>query len=153
MSDAASPQKDRRGYQKHGDSRRVRCLRGRGLSAIDARTVEGREALAWRDAVLKAKGGHACPYAIKVAIALATFDLWRLLCLQAWLIADANARGTIINRRKRELPNVHAQYDQIDARFLRRIEALDLGRGSTGMDLASRLAAAQRTQESIQCSK
>lgn len=146
MSGTPTEQKRPRAYRWHGDRLRKRRISQRGLNAIDGRSVEGREALAWRDAVLKAKGGHACPYAIKVAIALATFDLWRLLCLQAWLIADANARGTIINRRKRELPNVHAQYDQIDARLMRRIETLDLSKVQP-MDLATRLKLAHRTEE------
>ncbi len=87
------------------------------------------------------------PYAIKIEIRLATFDLWRLLCLQAFIIADANQRGTIVNRRRRELSKIHEQLSEIDARFLRRVEALDLGKGGTGLDLASRLAAAQRAQE------
>ena len=77
---------------------------------------------------------------LKIQIALATFDLWRLLCLQSWLIADAVKRGTIVNKRKRELPAVHAQYDSIDGRFLRRCEALDLDKpGVVGHDLATRL--------------
>jgi putative ABC transport system substrate-binding protein len=95
------------------------------------------------DAVIKVKGA-ACPYTVKVEIRLACFDLWRLLCLQTWMITDANMRGTPINRRRRELPAVHAQYDQIDARFMRRVEALELGKAPV-MDLARRLAA--RAQE------
>jgi hypothetical protein len=42
------------------------------------------------------------------------------------MIADASARGTIVNRRRRELSRVHEQYDAIDASFLRRCEALGL---------------------------
>jgi hypothetical protein len=75
---------------------------------------------------------------------MASFDLWRLLCLQSFLIADTHRRGTIVNRRKRELPAIHSQYDQIDARFMRRVEALELGKAPV-MDLARRLA--QRAQE------
>ena len=67
------------------------------------------------------------------------FDLWRLLCLQTFLIADANRRGTIVNRRRRELSRIHEQYDAIDARFMRRVEALGLDKAPV-MDLARRLA-------------
>ena len=143
MTSAASAQKAPRAYEKHGDSHRQRRLRARGLAAIDRRSAEGREAFAWYDAAIKVKGA-ACPYTVKVEIRLACFDLWRLLCLQTWMITDANMRGTPINRRRRELPAVHAQYDQIDARFMRRVEALELGKAPV-MDLARRLAA--RAQE------
>jgi hypothetical protein len=139
-------QKASRHYVKHGDSRRQRRLRSRGLAALDARTAEGREALAWRDAALRAKGSASCPFAIKTEIKLATFDLWRLLCLQTFLIADSNHRGTIVNRRKRELSRIHEQYTEIDARFIRRVEALQLDKAPV-MDLARRLQQAQRSQE------
>ena len=142
----ATEQKPSRSYIKHGMHRRDARIRARGLSAIDRRAVEGRIALDWRDHAIKAKGGAACPFAIKTEIRLACFDLWRLLCLQTWMIADASARGTIVNRRRRELSRVHEQYDAIDARFLRRCEALGLIKGS-GLDLASRLAAARRAQD------
>ena len=92
----------------------------------------------------EAKGGAACPFAVRTEIRLATFDLWRLLCLQSFLITDANQRGTILNRRRRELSRVHEQHDDIDARFMRRVEALDLGKAPV-LDLARRLA--QRAQE------
>jgi hypothetical protein len=140
---AQSQLKRRRQYQKHGRHTRDSRLRARGLAAIDGRTAEGREALSWRDAALKAKGA-SCPYALKVEIRLASFDLWRLLCLQTYLIADGNERGTIINRRRRELSRIHEQYDAINARFLRRCEALDLSKQAP-MDLAQRLA--ERAQE------
>ena len=146
MTDAPPAQKSPRQYQKHGDSYRERRLRTRGLAAIDARSVEGREALAWRDAAVKAKVGPACPYLVKVEINLACYDLWRLLSLQTYLIADANRRSTIVNKRRRELPTVHSQYDQIDARFMRRVESLELDKAPV-MDLARRLAQARTDQE------
>lgn len=139
---AQPEQKRLRSYQKHSAHARNARIKARGLAAIDGRTAEGREALAWRDAAVKSKGGAACPYAIKVEIRLATFDLWRLLCLQTFLISDSNQRGTPVNRRRRELPRIHEQYDAIDSRFMRRVEALDLGKGNNGLDLARRLAAA-----------
>jgi hypothetical protein len=59
----------------------------------------------------------------KVEIRLAAFDLWRLLHLQTFLVADANQRRTVVNRRRRELRRIHERYDAVDARFLRRVEA------------------------------
>jgi len=128
---APTEQKGRREYQKHGDHTRDRRRRARGLAGIDARTSEGREkALAWREAALRAKGGASCAFAVKVEIRLATFDLFRLLHLQSYLVADANQRGTIVNRRRRELSRIHEQYDTIDARFSRRVEALELSKAA-----------------------
>ena len=121
-----------------------RRLRARGLAALDARSVEDRIALNWHDALLASKGGAACPYVFKIEIRFVTFDLWRLLCLETFMIADAHRRETIVNRRKRELSRIHEQYDAIDARFLRRVEALELGKTPV-LDLARRLA--QRAQE------
>ncbi len=141
MSDALPPPKSRREYQKHGTHTRDKRLRSRGLSGIDGRTSEGREALSWRDAVLKLKGGAACSFAVKTEIKLACFDLFRLLHLQSYMIADCNHRLTLVNRRKRELPRIHEQYAEIDHRFSRRVEGLDLGKVPP-MDLASRLAQA-----------
>lgn len=139
MSNALLEQKSRRSYEKHGDHTRSGRLRARGLAAIDGRTAEGREALAWRDNALKAKGGASCSFAIKTEIRLATFDLFRLLHLQSFLIADCNHRLTLVNRRKRELPRIHEQYAEIDHRFARRVEALELDKAAP-VDLASRLA-------------
>jgi hypothetical protein len=140
---AGLTQKGARGYEKHGRYSRDARLKARGRAAIDARTAEGREALAWYDAALASKGA-ACPFAVKVDIRLAAFDLWRLLCLQSFMITDANRRGTIVNRRRRELSRIHEQYDAIDSRFMRRVEALELDKIPV-MDLARRLA--QRAHE------
>jgi len=82
----------------------------------------------------------------KVEIRLAAFDLWRLLHLQTFLVADANQRRTVVNRRRRELSRIHEQYDAVDARSLRRVEALDLDKQPV-MDLTRRLAQACVTQE------
>jgi hypothetical protein len=120
------------------------------LAGIDGRTAEGREALAWRDNPLRAKGGASCAYAVKVEIKLACFDLFRLLHLQSFLIADCNQRLTVVNRRRRELPGIHSQYDTIDARFSRRVEALELSR-PTPVDLATRLAEETRKRNPALC--
>jgi hypothetical protein len=90
-----------RQYQKHRDSHPEKRLRTRGLAAIDIRSAEGREALSCMMRRLRRKAGAACPFAMKVGIRLAAFDLWRLLYLQTSLIADANRM--IVNRGKREL--------------------------------------------------
>lgn len=144
---APSAQKRPRSYQNHGIHTRDRRLRERGRAAIDGRTAEGREAMAWRAAALKAKGGASCPAWIKTEIRLACFDLWRIFCLQTWLISDTGARGTVINKRHRVLPKISEQYDALDAKFMRRLEALELGRGGTGMDLAQRLAQARASKD------
>lgn len=137
MNPAASKQKGRREYRKHGLHTRDRALKRRGLAAIDGRTSEGREALAWKDHAIKAKGGAACPCNVKAEIELACFDLWRLLSVRSFIVADANQRGALINRRRRELPRIHEQYDSIDGRFMRRVEALQLDKGV--IDLARRI--------------
>jgi hypothetical protein len=103
VTDAPLKQKRRGRYQLHGIHARDRALRRHGLDAIDTRSAPGRDAMAWHNAVLEAKGGAACPHAVKVEIKLATFDLFRLLHVQSYLIADCNVRGTIVNRRHREL--------------------------------------------------
>jgi len=127
----------------HGRYTRDRRLKARGIAAIDARCTEGRVALGWPDAAIKAKGGTACSFAIQVEIRLACFDLWRLLCLQSFLIGEASGRGGIVNKRRRELSRIHEQYDAIDSRFMRRVEALQLGKQPV-MDLARRLQALQQ---------
>jgi hypothetical protein len=114
-----------REYNKTG------IYRARGVAAISAKTVEGRAALKWRNSALKAKGGANCPDHLHQEINDATFDLYRKLLLQSFIIDDANRRGTIVNRRKRELGNVHAQYDQIDARYMKRRELLKLDKTKT----------------------
>ena len=96
-------------------------------------------ALSWRANALRAKGGSNCPYAVKVEINQACFDYFRLLHLQSFLVADCNHRLTLVNRRRRELPTIHSQYDTIDARFSRRVEALELDKAAP-IDLATRLA-------------
>ena len=65
-----------------------------------------------------------CIRSCEVERVLARFNLYRLLCTMNWIIADANERGSIINRRRRELPRIHEQYDLIEGRFLRCVEAL-----------------------------
>jgi len=66
--------------------------------------------------------------------------------LQTFLVADASPRRTVVNRPRRDLPRIHEQYDAVDARFLRRVEALNLDKQPV-MDLARRLAQARVTQE------
>jgi hypothetical protein len=51
--------------------------------------------------------------------------------------ADANERGTIVDRRRRDLPKINDQNNEIDLRFMRRCEALDLDKVPV-MDLARR---------------
>src|SRR5262245_53823924 len=111
---------------KHGQTALDRRLRAVGWRTIDGRTAEGKEALAFRDEAIKAKGGDACPFHVRLEIKLATFDLFRLLHLQAYLIADTNRRGTPVNRRRRVLSPLHQQYSVIEQRFNSRFEKLNL---------------------------
>jgi hypothetical protein len=146
MSETPTEQKRPPIIIKHGDHYRQRRIRQRGMRALDARTQEARDALAWRAAATKAKGGAACPHWLKIEIRLACFDLWRLLCLQTYLISDANERQALINKRYRVLPSIHQQYNEIESRFARRVEALQLDkRTAGGLDLATMLQ--QRAQE------
>ena len=79
---------------KHGLHALDARLRGRNLGAIDKRTSEGREALAYAEDALKRKGDATCPPYLKAEIKLATFDFFRLLHLQTFLVSDINQRGT-----------------------------------------------------------
>ena len=140
MKPAASKQNSRREYQKSGDCQRQRKLKEHGVDAIDSKTPEGNEAEKWRRKALKAwrlSRGCRAPYDIREQIDEATFDLYRRLCLRAYIIADDKTRGTLINRRRRELPRIHEQYATISASFDRRCERLQLDKGD--LDLARRL--------------
>jgi hypothetical protein len=146
VTDASLKQKSRGPYQLHGIHARDRALRRHGLDAIDTRSAEGRDAMAWHNAVLETKGGKACPHTVRVEIRLATFDLLQILYVQSWIIIDANRRGTVVNRRRRELSRIHEQLDTINARFMRRCEALNLAKAQP-MDLARRLQLAQKATD------
>ena len=134
---AATAQKSRREYQKHGHYKRVNALRRHGYSAIDGRTYAGREAKRWRVSAIQQKGGVSCPFHIKLEIDAATFDAWLMLELAEAIAVDAKQRGTVLNRRAKALPKLHEQYQTIASRFSKRCEALELDKG--GLDLARRL--------------
>ena len=140
MSDAASQQNGRRGYEKSGHYKRVKAIRVHGYNAVDGRTYAGREAKRWRAMAIEKKGGSACPFHIKVEIDGAMFDLWLMLELADVIAVDAKKRGAVINRKNRTLPKLHGEYAAIAARFSKRVEALDLAKGG-GLDLARKLMA------------
>jgi hypothetical protein len=137
MKGAALAQKPSRDYLKHGHYRRVKVLSYSGLHAINGRTSAGRAAKTWRLWALAQKGGSTCRLDIRQQIELATMDLWILLELAVFIVADARKRGSIINVRRRELPKVHDQYNTVSMRFEKRRDALELDKG--GIDLARRL--------------
>ena len=64
-------------------------------------------------------------------------DLWLTLELAAVIIKDARERGSVLNRRKKELPRIHEQFNRVSIRFEKTREALELEKG--GLDLARRL--------------
>jgi hypothetical protein len=134
---AATAQKSRREYRKHGHFKRVNAIRRHGYSAIDGRTYAGREAKRWRAAALEQKGGKSCPLHVRLEIDAATLDVWLMLELAEVIAMDAKQRGTVLNRRANVLPKLHEQYQTIAVRFAKHSEALELDKG--GLDLARRL--------------
>jgi len=139
MRQAATAQKVHREYRKHGHYKRVNAIKRHGYNAIDGRTYAGREAKRWRASALQQKGGAACPFHIKLEIEGGMLDVWLMLSLAEVIALDAKQRGTVLNRRKKTLPKIHEQYQNITARFAKRCEALQLDKG--GLDLARRLMA------------
>jgi len=131
MRQAATAQKSRREYHKHGDSYRQRLLKERGIDAIDGRTRAGK----WRRYALKKKGGKSCLVDTKEKIEAGTFSLWRALHLRDFIVEDARQRGTPINKRRRELPRVNEQHDTLYNQWERINDELELGKE---MDLARR---------------
>jgi hypothetical protein len=123
---AATAQKSRREYRKHGHFKRV-----------NGRTYAGREAKRWRAAALEQKGGKSCPLHVRLEIDAATLDVWLMLELAEVIAMDAKQRGTVLNRRANVLPKLHEQYQTIAVRFAKHSEALELDKG--GLDLARRL--------------
>jgi len=137
MSTAATKQKVRREYGRHGHFKRVKSLHHNGLRAINGRTYAGGEAKRWRAWAIEQKGGSNCRLDIRQEIELAAVDLWLMLELAVFIVEDARKRGSVVNLRRRELPKVHEQYNTVSVRFERRREALELEKG--GLDLARRL--------------
>lgn len=85
------------------------------------------------------KGNGSAPLHTRQEIELATLDLWLLLELGSAIVEDARKRGAVLNQRRKELPRVHDQYNQVSIRFSKRCEALELDRGPGELDLARRL--------------
>ena len=142
MTEAVTPQKARRAYKMLGHYKRVRMLMHKGFASIDGRTWAGRQAKAWREYVLSVKGGD-CVLHIRQEIDLATMDLWILLSLADAIVEDARKRGALLNKRAKTLPRVHDQYNAVNMRFAKRVEALELDKGPV-LDLARRLMLEQR---------
>lgn len=145
MKSAATKRKRPRPYQMHGDSYRQRLLKQRGIHAIDGRTLAGRQAKTWRLFALSRKGGKECTIDVKAKIEAGAFYLWRALELRAWIVADARARGTPINKRRGTLPAINAQYDTAMEQWQRINDALELDKG---LDLARRLQLEQMQRAS-----
>ena len=110
---APTTQKSRRQYQKHGHFKRVKALRYRGVKAINGRTRAGREAKRWGAWAMGQKGNGSAPLHTRQEIELATLDLWLLLELGSAIVEDARKRGAVLNQRRKELPRVHEQYNQV----------------------------------------
>ena len=118
----------------HGHYSRVR----RRYGSIDKRTRTGKKVEDWRRWAITQKGNGSCPVHIRREIDLCSFDLWLLLELGEAITEDARKRGTPLNLRRKTLPHVHQQYNQVSDRFARRCEALKLDDNGQ-LDLARRL--------------
>ena len=136
MNTAATAQKPPREYRKHGNTKRLQAIRKHGLDAIDGRTIHGKPVKEWMHNAIARKGGKHCPVGTKALIEAGAFCLWRALHLREYLIKDARARGTPVNKRTRRLPRVHEQYDAAMNQWQRINDALELDKG---LDLARRL--------------
>jgi hypothetical protein len=75
---------------------------------------------------------------VRQEIELAAVDLWLTLELADAIIKDARERGSVLNRRRKELPKVHDQFNTVSMRFEKRREGLQLDK--SGLDLARRLS-------------
>jgi hypothetical protein len=146
MTEAQTQQKATRSYQKHGHFKRVRALKRRGFDAVNGRTYAGREAKRWRAWATQQKGNGSMQPHTRHEINLAMFDLWLLLELGEAIARDATERGAVLNKRRKELPRIHDQYNQVSIRFSKRCEALALDKGN-GLDLARRLMQERAARE------
>ena len=98
MTEAATPRKARRDYRKSGFYKRTRRIKQRGLDGIDARTVEGRDALSFRDNAIADLGGKDITTTKKALLDVAVGEryLWR----SGWAFIMADG-GNVINKRRR----------------------------------------------------
>ena len=85
---------------KHGLHKRIRNIKRRGLEAIDARTLEGRDALTFRENALADLGGKDISTTKKAVLDVAVGErfIWR--SGWAFIMRDGGEKS-IINKRKR----------------------------------------------------
>ncbi|HEY3306130.1 MAG TPA: hypothetical protein VGL70_21630 [Candidatus Binatia bacterium] len=126
---APGAQQGNKNRVQHGHYSRVASLKRHGGKVLDGRTWAGRSAKEWAAWALKTKGGKDCPLHIKLEIDAAAMDLWLRLELGEAIVRDAQERGSVLNRRRKELPSVHDQYQVVSMRFAKRCEALELDKG------------------------
>ena len=98
MTTAPPQQKPRREYHKSGYYKRKRKVNKRGLDGMDARTIEGRDALAFRDDALADLGGKDIATTKKAVLDVAVGEryLWR----SGWAFIMEQG-GNVVNKRKR----------------------------------------------------
>lgn len=128
MIEAPARQKRGRSYVKHGDHTRVRLEKTRRWRAIDGRSQAGALAKRWRAYAIQKRGGKQCPPDVRLKIEVATFALWRGFELMAFITADARRRQSLINKRSRRLPAIHAQCDALLERWQQINDSLELAK-------------------------
>jgi hypothetical protein len=131
---AVGGQQGNKNAVRHGHHSRVAQAKRRGYAGLDARTRTGKKALDWAAKALEKKGGKSCPLDIQLEIEAAALDLWLRLELADSIIQDARERGSVLNRRRKELPPVHGQYETVCMRFSKRRKALALEDGPTDLE-------------------
>lgn len=124
--------------------RRIALDKKRRRQAIDGRTVEGREAKAWRAYAYEQKGGKsACTPDVRRLIEYATLRLYTALSIQNEIMIAAHARGgKLTDGRKRKLSSLHFLIEQTfhEWRNINTQLGLDKPRAA---DLATRLRLAR----------
>jgi hypothetical protein len=102
-TDAAPKQKRPREYRKSGFYKRKRRVNLRGLDGMDARTVEGRDVLKFRDDSIDQLGGQDLSPTKKALLDVAVGEryLWRSGWAYIMQLGDK-----LVNKRKRAFPPV-----------------------------------------------
>jgi len=139
MNYAPTRQGGRREYQKSGFHKRKRRINRRGLDGIDARTVEGRDALRWRDNEIRDLGGADNVSTAKaglVDVATGERYLWR----SGWAFIMQEQGGSKINKRKKAFYPIVKDVLDIGEKLARHLKDIGLERQAKTISLEQYVA-------------
>jgi len=136
MSDAATTPKSRREYHKSGYYKRKRKVNKRGLDGMDARTVEGRDALTFRADAIADLGGQDIATTKKAVLDVAVGEryLWR----SGWAFIMEQG-GNVVNKRKRSFYPVVKDILAVGESLTKHMKDLGLERVTKTLTLAELL--------------